>query len=389
MITSEKLLQLSLRLRTLSHLLVSPGSQTSIPMTERTPGEAVPTHLSQLDGLRAIAVMIVLWQHAGSGRSTYFGQHGVGVYGVWLFFVLSGFLITAILLRARASLGTGRVSRGRALYIFYARRVLRIFPAYYLVLGLAWVAGLYDMHHLIWWQASYLVNWVMVERGRWLGFGPSWSLCVEEQFYILWPLLILTIAQKRLAGFFLMFVILGPVLRGLLYMVIPASTSVLVATTSCLDPLAAGALLAWAYHTHQPTALRRRWCNIAGIFGCSLVIALAALQLLHTGALLQNLFEATAATGISVWVIDRAVTGFSGVTGQVLQCAPLTWLGTISYGMYLYHGLVLSTLDRVGYRDKGLVAFLVTVGATTAVATVSWYAFERPLSALKKHFTYH
>ena len=151
-------------------------------------------HLPGLDGIRAIAVVGVLWHHAGPNRSLF---HINGFLGVDLFFVLSGLLITSLLLHEQAS--TGRIALGR----FYMRRALRIFPLYYFVLAamtlyfvVSSAASSQRDHflHELPWQLSYLSNWVPIHSLM----AISWSLSTEEQFYFVWPPLLAWLARWSL-----------------------------------------------------------------------------------------------------------------------------------------------------------------------------------------------
>ena len=144
----------------------------------------------QLDGLRAVAVLAVAWSHWE--RPYQFGiPFGAGVH---LFYVLSGFLITGILLEVRQ-----QHQRGAALRTFYIRRALRIFPAFYLTLAFAWWAEVPPLRETLAWHATYLSNAQIVLTETWPGaISHFWSLAVEEQFYLLWPWLIVFVPERLL-----------------------------------------------------------------------------------------------------------------------------------------------------------------------------------------------
>src|SRR5208337_4189358 len=151
-----------------------------------------------LDGIRALAVIAVMIQHFDPGTVRWIK---LGHVGVRVFFVLSGFLITGILLQARQSAEIDGLSKWRVLRNFYARRFLRIFPIYYLVILVTWVAGIAEMRESVGWNLSYLSNFYFYQRGTGnYSVTHLWSLAVEEQFYLLWPLLILFLPRKWLAG---------------------------------------------------------------------------------------------------------------------------------------------------------------------------------------------
>ena len=134
-------------------------------------------YMVQLDGLRAIAVSFVLLHHFYSPLHDYLGG-ALGTYGIKLFFVLSGFLITGILLDARSLIERHEISKGFAFRQFYIRRTLRIFPAYYLILFISLVAGNPDVRSDIWWYATYTTNILVASRG-WFGEATAhlWRHC--------------------------------------------------------------------------------------------------------------------------------------------------------------------------------------------------------------------
>src|SRR5262249_15573796 len=153
-------------------------------------------YVPQLDGLRAFAVGAVLIHHFF--KPARIGGVDFALLGVWLFFVLSGFLITGILLRLRDQVDHSGYPSGFALRQFYIRRFLRIFPLYYSVLFMAATIDLGDVRDTILWHLAYISNYLFATRQDWGSITAHfWSLSVEEQFYILWPVLIL-FAPRRL-----------------------------------------------------------------------------------------------------------------------------------------------------------------------------------------------
>src|SRR4051794_35296056 len=122
----------------------------------------------------------------------------IGHLGVFLFFVISGYLITGILLRGRQRIVAGDGSRGQLLRSFYIRRTLRIWPAFYAVLAIAWLCDLTGLRDTIWWHATFTSNILFYIKNEWLPWPTAhlWSLSVEEQFYLLWPLLILSVPER-------------------------------------------------------------------------------------------------------------------------------------------------------------------------------------------------
>jgi peptidoglycan/LPS O-acetylase OafA/YrhL len=318
---------------------------TSAVGKTRAPGEA-EGYITALDGLRCIAVLIVIWEHAGSGPLIDdFGNHGIGVYGVWLFFVLSGFLITGILLRERDRVVAGRISIRSALRTFYARRFLRIFPVYYLLLLVLAIVGLVpEFRRDLIWFATYLANWVIAVRASFpVATGHLWSLAVEEQFYLIWPLLVLVAPGHRLKWWLAGTLLLGIVSRVAIGLVTRSSISVLTPTVSNFDSLAIGALLAWHRHDH-PDQVRVRVATLraGAVIGLGLVLLNCYLSfVVQRGWRVFNLTEALSASLLGVWLVHAASANRTGFLARALELPPLVYIGKISYGVYLYHYVLI------------------------------------------------
>ena len=174
-------------------------------------GEGSGEHLDQLDTLRAFAVTAVLIRHFWPEL-----QPGLdlGARGVHLFFALSGFLITGILLRSRALVEDSGRGSGLAIRRFYIRRFLRIFPIYYLVLAVTWALGVPDVRSGMVWHLAYGSNVLFAIQNRWpQTTSHLWSLSVEEQFYLIWPLLMFLVPRRQLGTAVLAFIFAGPLFR--------------------------------------------------------------------------------------------------------------------------------------------------------------------------------
>jgi peptidoglycan/LPS O-acetylase OafA/YrhL len=356
--------------------------------------------MSQLDALRAIAVAGVLLQHYW--LPTY-AVAETGAMGVHLFFVLSGFLITGILLRERAAVDRGIATRGFSLRRFYLRRFLRIFPLYYLVLLIAWLTHVPGARGVMAWHLTYLTNvqhYVMQTYGE--RMGPYWSLAVEEQFYLVWPWVVLLAPVRRLPLVVLAAILLAPIFR-LVVLLLSGNEQVVVLPFSCLDSLGLGAYLAMSF----APALREH--PLVRPLGVRVLVAGLLLLLAHqlamwsgTGPVARVVIFNLAIALPSAWLIGRAARGIGGWAGRVLDWPPLRWIGTISYGIYVYH-LLLPYLfpwvarrlgapglfDPLGHGVDRTVWYPIFYGAAAiGVAAVSWYAFERPINRLKNRFEY-
>jgi peptidoglycan/LPS O-acetylase OafA/YrhL len=324
------------------------------------------SRLPQLDGLRAVAVTFVMAFHFMPGVDR---VAPLGSIGVRLFFVLSGFLITRILIASRER------PVGEALRTFYVRRSLRIFPLFYLVLVLAALINIGPVRSTIGWHATYLTNIYLFDRGSWHGsISHLWSVAVEEQFYLLWPWLMLLLPERRLPVTITAMICVAPISRlligGQMNSVLPLS---------CVDSLGAGALLALPQTARQ---MRR-----AGfLLGVPLLAASLALRF---AGYVSVPFEVALDLGVSLtaaWIVGGAARGFEGPVGGFLTAKPVVYLGTISYGLYLFHGFMPYVLGRYVSSFIGMpvgTRFVLLTAATFAAAAVSWHVFESPFLRLK------
>ncbi len=364
------------------------------PPSETRPLHAAP--LPQLDGLRALAVAGVMVTHF------FYERPGVralrlGSYGVSLFFVLSGFLITGILLDAREHAARAEAGRLHLLRQFYARRFLRIFPLYYFVLALTAAIGVTAFRDTWPWHVAYASNFYFAHRGSWLApVTPYWSLALEEQFYLAWPWVVLFVPPRRLFAVVLAGVIACPLARLAMYLsgrVDPFAIGVL--PTGSADLLFAGALLAVTARDPAPARMRRVVC-IAGLwFGVPTLALVRVTEALGwPGQTARGVLEVTALAGVFTWVVDRGARGFEGAIGRGLSWAPVAYVGRISYGLYVWHALLsyvsYGVFARVGLHlaPGSLVRAALLTAVSLGVASLSWVVLERPLNELKRHFPY-
>jgi peptidoglycan/LPS O-acetylase OafA/YrhL len=329
----------------------------------------------------------------------------LGGIGVRVFFVLSGFLITGILLRTRLATGDAGGARGVAVRRFYIRRVLRIVPLFYFALGIAWLGRVGDARPAFWWHAAYLSNVRFflenaARPGEWGGHvSHFWSLAVEEQFYLVWPWVIFFAPRRWLPGIALGAAAVGPLFR---YVVgtVTGNDITPVLLPGCIDSLALGAYLAMTvvpeFESHplvRPVGNTVLWAGVA--------LFAAYLAAEHAGSWwdfrLVSFDLAVALMGL--WLVARAARGLRGPGGWVLGSAPVRYLGTISYGIYVYHLLLPDLFPKIAGRlgrpdlltplgDQTL-RFLAFYGcASVIVAAISWHFFEAPINRLKDRFEY-
>ena len=373
--------------------------------------------MPQLDSLRTFAVFAVMLHHFWP-EATF--NLPLGFVGVQLFFVLSGFLITGILWPAREAVQSGRWRARTVFGRFYARRFLRIFPLFYGTLAVLAVLGIAEVRDSLPWHLSYLSNFYFAMLGWFpLHIAHLWSLAVEEQFYLVWPFVIVLTPRRFLLPALVTIAAIGPASRWIGGLLEVDWMWTFTPSYSNVDSLALGGILAYGWATEGPASapkalrrgraeacwgddaseggasLRARMAWVGGWIGAPLVIGLSALSVLHMSlGMVHAVFEYTIWAIFFVWLIDGAARGFTGVPGRVLELRPLLYLGQISYGLYVFHPLMIS-LARWGfsrleqpYPENPAVMFVFLIAGTIALAALSWHFYEKPLNDLKRRFDF-
>lgn len=345
------------------------------------------THLNSLDGLRGLAILAVMLNNARYLRG--------GFLGVDIFFVLSGFLITALLLQERRRTGTIRLGA------FYARRALRLLPALFTLLAAVLLTpGLFYLAAPPWKDvtiaAFYATNWVNALSLRNMAIlEHTWSLTVEEQFYVLWPPLVLALLALRVRRrWILSMVLLGIVgstgLRLLLWDGPASIKRLYYGLDTRFDALLIGGLVALLVSWDLIPRTGKAVSAIRVVAGASapalvLLLVTADRESRMTYHGLSTLACATVAA-----VLLHVVYCPSRFRRLVLENAPMVWIGRISYGLYLWHDpLFLDLLNstrmaRLGL--SGLPALAVRFIAAFAAASLSFYLIERPFLRIKRRF---
>lgn len=353
-------------------------------------------HIPALDSLRGIAVLLVLLHH--------YRWLGVGWVGVQLFFVLSGFLITSILWETK--------DRELGLYLlrFYRRRTVRIFPVFYAVLLLFTAAYLLKgkpeaFGSLAPWLFTYTYNFARFFEPDmvWSYFGHFWSLAVEEQFYLVWPLLVFTMSRRAFLWFAVVLVGLGPVLRwgaGAWFLAqdypdLRAAQSVYTLPTSHLDAFALGALISLGSIERIARPGRLFW-GIAGVVVCLGTVQAWAIPSETRGLTdigfpiyltegTQYIWGYTAVNLVgAAWILCavRGVSVFPGWNNSVLR-----FYGKISYGLYIFHWPMLGALRGAFPHDpwsiEGALLFVPYLAAATFAAWLSYRYLELPFLRMK------
>jgi peptidoglycan/LPS O-acetylase OafA/YrhL len=349
--------------------------------------------MNQLDGLRAIAVVGVVLCHTLDPERHPWSQHGA--FGVQLFFVLSGFLITRILIDARNDAEQLAEPKGRVLTSFYARRALRIFPIYYVTLLVAAVIGVEGMRGDLGWNLAYLSNWDVAFDGQFGAVTHVWSLAVEEQFYLLWPLVVLFAPRQVLPWMIGLMIAVALTNRVLLTVATDLwSDGIAILTPSVLDSLGLGALLAVLW---RATKGADRAVDLIGVLAIALGLIDVAVRRWGPPRSGIAAFTVVWWSLAFCWLVHCAASERTGVFGRVLTFRPLAYLGTISYGVYLFHLFVVpvaaiiernTTLDMPVPVERGPAQFVVVIVASVSAAAFSWTVFERPINSRKHRFPY-
>jgi peptidoglycan/LPS O-acetylase OafA/YrhL len=356
----------------------------------------------QLDALRAFAVLAVLVAHFPPSPALLppLRLLDLGGLGVRLFFVISGFLITGILLTSKNHCEKNDVSIFYALRQFYLRRTLRIFPLFYLVLGLAALFNISPVRETGLWHAAYLTNFYLFFKGWDGSINHFWSLAVEEQFYLIWPWIILLVNRRRLPAMILAVILIGPIFR-LVCGLYTGNDRTPVLPLSCLDTLGVGALLALRKDQIGNQQSHKYPFGKTGLFlGFVVLTVFVLLRAMNHGRMIGYAMFDMGAALIAGWMVWNASIGIGGPIGTLLEIKPLLYLGTISYGIYVYHSfaydLFIHYLMHLPMTRKILIIphprvldSLLICGITIAVAALSWHLFERPINDLKRYFKYY
>lgn len=372
-------------------------------------GEAWRGHFIPLDGLRGLAILLVLLLHFttdmtpadGSVAATVRAVFQIGWIGVDLFFVLSGFLITGILVDNKGS--------GRYFSAFYARRALRILPVYFLAVFAAF-------HLLPRFFQGFDTGGARTEAAFWLFLqnfkelpyqlsrtvGHFWSLAIEEQFYLMWPLVVFLTSRSTARRIALATVVLSPIVRFVALQSGVPGASVYHFTPFRLDGLATGAFIALSMRDPAARATLERWSKLVG------VVALAAALVLYGPVPIPDPLSVKLDFSIG---FSTLCIGFGALLTRVVLSQPgsrlarvLSWrglvtLGTYSYAMYLVHVPLLRVVSKVAlppqwpgaerFQLLWVIGYTAVLGLLTlAAAMASWHLCEKHFLALKRHFPY-
>ena len=374
-------------------------------------------YVPALDGLRGLAILLVIAFHCATlmrvvlqvppAQPIAFAADG-GWVGVTLFFVLSGYLITGILADTRQRRGYFRN--------FYARRFLRVFPVYYAVLLLVLLvlprANVFDLPmdpDTPYWPSffAYLTNVFVVVNRDWFSYylAPTWSLAIEEQFYLAWPLVIWLLSPRAASRVCVALIACAIGWRITSILVGADPLAVYVLSPSHLDALAVGSWLALRARSGTSLrALRPRLLPVVAVAALVLVaVVFAQHSLLVTGTQMQMVGYTALSVVAGVLLTSTVTASPQSVIRRLLENSILRIVGRYSYAIYLLQELcgmlvvrailqhpavprlLLTTLGTAGFY---VFFFIAVVGASLVAALFTWYALERHCLALKRFFTF-
>lgn len=358
-------------------------------------------YIKQLDSLRAIAVLLVILSHWNWAPSIHFVEKlFLGNIGVDIFFVLSGFLISKILFEQRLKLLNSESDKNKLIKNFYFRRALRIFPIYYITIFLLLIFSSYtdtNIRDSFLYFLTYTSNFYFFKIGSFDGMvSHLWSLSVEEQFYLIWPWLILFPRKKYLLYIISSFIILG-VVSQYITSDYPLSD---VITINCFDSFGFGALLSW-FVSYKKNYLNKFY-NYLSKVTCFVLLLLTIYYIFHILLLPYR----TMVSIIALWIITYIYLMEESENKvyflkQVLDSKLMILIGKMSYGIYIYHLIIpyitsyllikLNNFTELDYTKSSYwwpLFYFVNTIFLFIVSWLSYIAIEKKFLNLKKYFNY-
>jgi peptidoglycan/LPS O-acetylase OafA/YrhL len=363
--------------------------------------------ITELDGLRGLAAaMVLVWHFVGAlidqglwGAKLVYALTIFGRTGVDLFFVLSGFLITGILLDRRQASAT------KFLRHFYFRRILRIVPSYLVLVAVFWAAvalgpqnDAFNGDIPLWHHLTFTQNWWMAVNNRW---GPSaisvtWSVAIEEQFYLVFPLLVLCTPRKHFPLLLIAIAVGSAAFRATAWLIFDNAFLMYVHTLSRLDGLVAGAGIAWAWrHPDFWGWVMKRQVPLRRLFlGLIWTIPLFLIAIQVNLPLNMAVWGHSYLTILYALALALILVQLNQKGTRVLRYQWLGQLGGISYTVYLFHPIALTCTfilagrpERISsWQDAGVAAGALC--ATLIWASISQKFLERPLIRAGRRFQY-
>lgn len=371
------------------------------PGTQRPPdgsARSAPFYRPELDTLRFFAFLAVFITHTCRYPAEFFLQHHSpawladalpkiirsGAYGVDLFFALSAYLITELLLREKEQRGALDVKA------FYVRRILRIWPLYYFLLAVAFAVpffnpgGEFSPRHLT--MFTFMAgNWSM----KWFGWSagpiaiPLWSVSVEEQFYLFWPPIVAKLSRSGIAIAACILIVIANVDRFWQLTLHATPLDLWPDTFGHLDSIGAGILVSLVLQGRSPSI---------GRLGRIAMIGLGATGIFGVGWFVASIPDQPPITLATlagyIIIVAACVSILVAFIGMELRFAPLAYLGKTSYGLYAYHVAIIFLVGKVSFLNHFGIKEVACLTLTIAVAAASYTLLESPFLRLKERFAH-
>jgi len=363
-------------------------------------------YFKQLNGIRFIAVFLVLLDH----WLVPILPIPLGHLGVVIFFVLSGFLITRILFLSADEIHETKSSAWPKIIRFIYRRSLRIFPIYFILLFLGLIFILSNFNELWPWLVSYAPNMYIMIKGQWLGIWDHlWSLAVEEQYYLIFPYFILFFNKNKYVRLFIAMIIIGITSRIIFYVFLPHEFIEKYWMFSYVNPISAidcfgfGGLLAYYYHYENKYFLKlaeKEYLLTITFLAVIVSLLLSKYAKYSYDNIWFSIFERSISAIFAYFLIMYALKERVNLLGKVLENKVIFYLGSISYGIYLYHNVVFNFYHYNGNTIWGylsnnihyfyllnskfiILKFLINFVLLIGLASFSWHVIEKPINRYK------
>jgi peptidoglycan/LPS O-acetylase OafA/YrhL len=334
----------------------------------------------------------------------------LGHLGVVIFFVLSGFLITRILFENADSCRANRSSPFVKMVRFIYRRSLRIFPIYFLLLVVGGFCSLSNFNEIAGWLVTYTPNFYIIFHNRWMGvWDHLWSLAVEEQYYLLFPYFIFFISVAKYPRLLIWMLLLGIGSRLGFFLLASHETKDTYWMISYVNPMAAidsfglGGVLAYLYHYKNENFVKivsNSYLLPLSLFIFLVVLYLSYISFYTHDNLWSIVFERFFAGLFSFFLIAQAIGSKPWALGQFLTYSWVSYIGQISYGIYLYHNVVYNYYHERGNTILGyltellpylnsempnfiLLKFVLSLFLVISLASLSWFFIEKPINRYK------